>query len=103
MFAHSDRVPSGPGLADGSITPAPWGLRRMAPYPAFAPGYGRAELDPVTQTTNYFDATGKPMMMPGHGTSTGTNPATNTGNPSDGAGGGGAGGGDQDQGNDNDQ
>lgn len=103
MFAHSDRVPTGTPLPSGAFTPAPWGLRRMAPYPAFAPGYTRTELDPVTQTARYFDAAGQPVMMPGHGTSTGTNPPTNTGNPSDGSGPGGSGGGDQDTGNDNDQ
>ncbi|MGW5211680.1 hypothetical protein ACWEQO_10825 [Streptomyces sp. NPDC004051] len=40
---------------------------------------------------------------PGHGTSTGTRPATNTGNPSDRSRPGGSGGGDQDSGNDTDQ
>ncbi|MBB5110112.1 putative ATP-grasp target RiPP [Streptomyces spectabilis] len=75
----------------------------MAPYPAYVPGYARTELDPATQTALYYDTAGQPVMMPGHGTSTGTNPPTNTGNPSDGAGGGGDGGGDQDTGNDSDQ
>jgi putative ATP-grasp target RiPP len=75
----------------------------MAPYPAFAPGYARTELDPATQTARYIDAEGRAMEMPGHGTSTGTNPPTNTGNPSDDAGPGGSGGGDQDTGNDSDQ
>ncbi|MFC5673589.1 putative ATP-grasp-modified RiPP [Streptomyces incanus] len=77
-----------------------WGLRRMAPYPAFAPSYARVELDPATQTGRSFDAAGRVMEMPGHGTSTDTKPATNTGNPSDGSGPGGSGGGDQDSGND---
>ncbi|GAA0947788.1 MULTISPECIES: putative ATP-grasp-modified RiPP [Streptomyces violaceusniger group] len=103
MFSHSDRFPTGTPLPSGAISLVPWGLRRMAPYPAFAPDYARAELDPVTQTTRYFNACGQAMEMPGHGTSTGTNPATNTGNPSDGAGPGGSGGGDQDTGNDSDQ
>ncbi|MFI2377519.1 putative ATP-grasp-modified RiPP [Streptomyces sp. NPDC018964] len=103
MFVHSDRLPTGTPLPSGVFAPAPWGLRRMAPYPAFAPGYARTELDPVTQTARYFDAAGQPVMMPGHGTSTGTNPPTNTGNSSDGSGPGGSGGGDQDTGNDNDQ
>src|SRR5690606_2830148 len=66
--------------------PVPWGLRRMAPYPAVAPSYARVELDPATQTGRYLDAAGQVMEMPGHGTSTGTRPATNTGNPSDGSG-----------------
>lgn len=103
MFVHSDRLPTGSPLPTGAYTPAPWGLRRMAPYPAFAPGYARAELDPATQTTRYFDTLGQPVMTPGHGTSSGTNPSTNTGNPSDGSSGGGSGGGDSDTGNDTDQ
>jgi putative ATP-grasp target RiPP len=73
------------------------------PLPGHGPSYAHVELDPATQTGRYLDTTGQPMMMPGHGTSTGTNPATNTGNPSDGSGGGGSGGGDQDTGNDSDQ
>lgn len=99
MFVHSDRLPTGSPLPNGIPTPAPWGLRRMAPYPAIAPTYGRVELDPITQAGRYYDHTGAIMEMPGHGTSTGTNPATNTGNPSDGQ----SGGGDQDTGNDGDQ
>ncbi|MFI7275853.1 putative ATP-grasp-modified RiPP [Streptomyces sp. MS19] len=103
MFAHSDRMPQGTPLPNGIATPVPWGLRRMAPYPAQSRGYATVELDPATQTGRYFDEGGQPLMMPGHGTSTGTNPATNTGNPSDGQSGGGDGGGDQDTGNDSDQ
>lgn len=103
MFAHSDRLPTGTPLPSGASTPVPWGLRRMVPYPAFAPGYARTELDPATQTARYFDADGQVLEMGKHGTSTGTNPPTNTGNPSDGQGGGGSGGGDQDTGNDSDQ
>jgi len=103
MFAHSDRLPTGSALPMGHLTPPPWGIERMAPYPAMAPSYARAEIDPDTQTARYFDATGQVMEMPGHGTSTGTKPATNTGNPSDGSSGGGSGGGDQDSGNDSDQ
>ncbi|MFK0049928.1 putative ATP-grasp-modified RiPP [Streptomyces sp. NPDC090741] len=99
MYVHSDRLPTGTPLPNGITTPAPWGLRRMTPYPAFAPGYGRVELDPVTQTGRYLDVHGQVMEMPGHGTSSGTNPSTNTGNPSDGQ----AGGGDSDTGNDTDQ
>ncbi|MEU5540478.1 putative ATP-grasp-modified RiPP [Streptomyces sp. NPDC020362] len=93
----------GSPLPSGHFTAAPWGLRRTAPYPAFAPGYARVELDPATQTGRYVDAAGQPLMMPVHGASTGTNPPTNTGNPSDGSGPGGSGGGDQDTGNDGDQ
>ncbi|MCX5381141.1 putative ATP-grasp-modified RiPP [Streptomyces sp. NBC_00091] len=103
MYAHSDRIPTGTPLPNGISTPEPWGLRRMAPYPAMAPGYASVELDPTTQTGRYLGHDGQPMMMPGHGTSSGTNPSTNTGNPSDGSSGGGAGGGDQDTGNDTDQ
>jgi putative ATP-grasp target RiPP len=103
VFNHADRFPTGTPLPSGHVTPVPWGLRRMAPYPATAPSYGRAELDPHTQTTRYFSSDGQVMEMPGHGTSTGTNPATNTGNPADGNSGGGSGGGDQDTGNDSDQ
>ncbi|WP_175411976.1 putative ATP-grasp-modified RiPP [Streptomyces sp. TRM64462] len=99
MFSHADRLPTGTPLPMGHATPVPWGVQRMAPYPAMAAAYARAEIDPVTQTTRYFDADGQVMEMPKHGTSSGTNPATNTGNPSDGT----AGGGDQDTGNDSDQ
>ncbi|MEV5681529.1 putative ATP-grasp-modified RiPP [Streptomyces sp. NPDC052179] len=103
MYAHSDRLPTGTPLPNGVSTHTPWGVRRMVPYPTFAPTYDRVELEPVTQTGRYFDPAGQVMEMPAHGTSTGTNPATNTGNPSDGSSGGGSGGGDQDQGNDTDQ
>lgn len=103
MFQHSDRFPTSSPLPRGYPTPVPWGVRRMAPYPATAPGYDRAEIDPATQTTRYYGADGRVVAMPGHGTSTGTNPATNTGNPSDGNAPGGSGGGDQDTGNDSDQ
>ncbi|MFJ3516534.1 MULTISPECIES: putative ATP-grasp-modified RiPP [unclassified Streptomyces] len=103
MFNHADRVPAGDALPTGRLTPVPWGVQRMTPYPAVALAYGRAEIDADTQAARYYDTDGQPMMMPEHGTSTGTNPATNTGNPSDGSSGGGSGGGDQDTGNDNDQ
>ncbi|MEV0442889.1 putative ATP-grasp-modified RiPP [Streptomyces spectabilis] len=103
MFSHSDRLPTGTPLPSGATPPVPWGVRRMAPYPVYVPDYARTELDRATQTALYYDTAGQPVMMPGHGTSTGTNPPTNTGNPSDGAGGGGDGGGDQDTGNDSDQ
>ncbi|MGQ4517087.1 putative ATP-grasp-modified RiPP [Streptomyces sp. DW26H14] len=103
MFAHSDRLPTSTPLPTGAITPQPWGLSRMAPYPTSAPSYARAELDPATQTATYYDLTGALMEMPGHGTSTGTNPPTGTGNPSDGNQPGGSGNGDADTGNDTDQ
>jgi putative ATP-grasp target RiPP len=50
----------------------------MAPYPTTAPEYARAELDPATQTAVFYDAADQVMEMPGHGTSTGTNPSTGT-------------------------
>ncbi len=103
MFVHSDRLPTGSPLPQGQPTPTPWGLRRMAPYATFTPAYARTELDADTQTARYYDAHGAVIEMPGHGTSTGTNPPTGTGNPSDGSGPGGGGGGDTDTGNDSDQ
>ncbi|MFH8790021.1 putative ATP-grasp-modified RiPP [Streptomyces roseoverticillatus] len=79
MFTYSDRFPTGTPLPQGHRTPAPWGLRRIAPYPPFeAPEYTRVELDPATQTTRYLDATGTVVAAPGHGTSSGTNPPTGT-------------------------
>ncbi|MEU1203525.1 putative ATP-grasp-modified RiPP [Streptomyces sp. NPDC005813] len=78
MFVHYDRLPTGPALAQGIATRAPWGVARMAPYPTMAPSYAHAELDPATQTTRFFDASGKVMQVPGHGTSTGTQPSTGT-------------------------
>ncbi|QIY76514.1 putative ATP-grasp-modified RiPP [Streptomyces sp. RLB1-33] len=78
MFVHSDRLPTGTAVPQGTITPSPWGASRMAPYPTTAPEYARAELDPATQTAVFYDATGQVMEMPGHGTSTGTNPSTGT-------------------------
>lgn len=96
MFAHSGRLPTGTALPSGAITPAPWGLTRMAPYPTMAPTYSRAALDAGTQTTRYYDAHDQVVEMPGHGTSTGTNPSTGT-SPD------GQGGGDTDTGNDTDQ
>ncbi|MFF1279905.1 putative ATP-grasp-modified RiPP [Streptomyces sp. NPDC058299] len=53
-------------------------MTRMEPYPSMAPDYMRAELDPTTQMARFFDAQGRVMEMPGHGTSTGTQPATGT-------------------------
>ncbi|WP_046503345.1 putative ATP-grasp-modified RiPP [Streptomyces odonnellii] len=103
MFNHSDRLPTSSPLPQGHTTPVPWGLQRMAPYPSVAPAYARAEIDATSQTARYFAQGGQVMEMPAHGTSTGTNPSTNTGNPSDGSGPGGSGGGDQDTGNDSDQ
>ncbi|WSD64913.1 putative ATP-grasp-modified RiPP [Actinacidiphila glaucinigra] len=99
MFSHADRFPTGTPLPSGQPTPPPWGLARMAPYPAAAPAYARSVLDPITQTTRYFDAAGGVVEMPGHGTSTGTNPSTGT-SPDGNAGSGDT---DTDTGNDADQ
>ncbi|MGA5063307.1 putative ATP-grasp-modified RiPP [Streptomyces sp. NPDC054932] len=79
MFNYADRIPTGSPLPQGHLTPAPWGLRRLAPYPAAdAPGHVRVELNPVTQMGRYFDPAGVVVMSPGHGTSSGTNPSTGT-------------------------
>ncbi|WP_064456581.1 putative ATP-grasp-modified RiPP [Streptomyces hygroscopicus] len=79
MFNHADRFPTGSPLPQGHMTPAPWGLRRLAPYPAVdASQYARVELDASTQTARYLDAEGTVVMAPGHGTSSGTNPSTGT-------------------------
>ncbi|WP_133739637.1 putative ATP-grasp-modified RiPP [Actinorugispora endophytica] len=49
--------------------PRPWGLSRMAPYPASAPRpYSRVELDPQSQTGRYFDPSGRPLEAGKHGT-----------------------------------
>ncbi|MFK4099634.1 putative ATP-grasp-modified RiPP [Streptomyces sp. NPDC019531] len=79
MFNYVDRFPTGSPLPQGHLTVAPWGLRRMAPYPPVeGPDYARVELDASTQTARYFDASGVRTMAPGHGTSSGTNPPTGT-------------------------
>ncbi|MCF3960926.1 putative ATP-grasp-modified RiPP [Streptomyces fuscigenes] len=96
MFVHSDRLPTGTPLPSGSITPRPWGLTRMAPYPTQAQGYSRTELNPLTQTATYYDLVGAEMPAPKHGTSSGTKPTTGT-SPD------GQGKGDSDSGNDTDQ
>lgn len=96
-----DRFPTGSPLPQGHLTAAPWGLRRIAPYPpAEAADHARVELDPVTQSARYFDSSGAPAMSPGHGTSSGTNPATGTTGQGDRAGGDAP---DSDTGNDTDQ
>ncbi|MCQ8195181.1 putative ATP-grasp-modified RiPP [Streptomyces rugosispiralis] len=101
MFNYMDRFPTGSPIPQGHPTVAPWGLRRIAPYPPFE-GYDYAEvtLDPVTQTAQYFDVSGAPTMAPGHGTSSGTNPPTGTTGQGDRAGGDAP---DSDTGNDTDQ
>ncbi|MER8002104.1 putative ATP-grasp-modified RiPP [Streptomyces sp. NPDC095613] len=71
----------------------------MVPFPVTGVEHTRTELDSRTQTARYYGRDGVLMQSPKHGTSSGTSPATNTGNPSDGT----AGGGDSDKGNDTDQ
>ncbi|WP_436788707.1 putative ATP-grasp-modified RiPP [Yinghuangia sp. YIM S10712] len=100
MFNYADRVPQGSPLPTGALTPVPWGVRRMAPYPVSTEGYARVEIDHESQVATYFDGRGHVMEMPRHGTSSGTNPPTSTGNPSDGRRGGGE---NPDTGNDTDQ
>ncbi|MER5917873.1 putative ATP-grasp-modified RiPP [Streptomyces sp. NPDC001982] len=78
MFVHADRLPTSPALPRAVITPTPWGVGRMAPYPTTAPAYATATLDPNTQTAVFCDGSGQVMEMPGHGTSTGTVPSTGT-------------------------
>ncbi|MFF4401513.1 putative ATP-grasp-modified RiPP [Streptomyces sp. NPDC001480] len=78
MFVHSDRLPTSTAVPQGTTTPVPWGISRMAPYPTMAPGYARVELNADTQTAVFFDSSGQVMEMPGHGTSTGTRPSTGT-------------------------
>lgn len=75
---HSDRLPTSTPVPSGATTPTPWGLTRMAPYPTMAPAYARADLDPATQTARFYNHLGQVMEMPGHGTSTGTQPSTGT-------------------------
>lgn len=70
------------------------------------PGPGDVRPHPAQEGLSglrYFDAAGKVVEMPGHATSTGTNPATDTGNPSDGSRGEGSSGGEQDSDNGSDQ
>ncbi|MFE8950555.1 putative ATP-grasp-modified RiPP [Streptomyces sp. NPDC007856] len=96
MFVHADRMPTGPAVPQGFATHVPWGVGRMAPFPTMAPGFARVMLDPATQTAVFFDASGRVMEAPGHGTS--TTPATGT--SPDGQGQGST---DSDQGSDSDQ
>ncbi|MET8627429.1 putative ATP-grasp-modified RiPP [Kitasatospora sp. NPDC004669] len=102
MFNYTDRFPTGSPLPQGHMTPAPFVVGQIAPYPPFEGGgtVGRIELDPASQTARYFGPDGVPMMMPGHGTSSGTNPPTGTTGQGDTQGGDAA---DSDTGNDTDQ
>lgn len=101
MFNYTDRFPTGSPLPQGLISPAPWGLRRIGPYPPFEGyQYARVELDAETQTARYLDASGAVTAAPGHGTSSGTNPPTGTTGQGDRQGGDTP---DSDTGNDTDQ
>ncbi|MEU7165497.1 putative ATP-grasp-modified RiPP [Streptomyces morookaense] len=101
MFNYSDRFPTGTPIPQGRRTPAPWALRRIAPYPPFeAHQYAHVELDAPTQTARYFDVSGVGVAAPGHGTSSGTNPPTGTTGQGDRQGGDSP---DSDTGNDTDQ
>jgi putative ATP-grasp target RiPP len=63
----------------------PWGMSRLEPYRRTLPlPFARVELDPVTQTGRYFDASGEPVELGKHGTSRLTSLPTATGG--DGAG-----------------
>lgn len=101
MFMHAERFPTGSPLPQGRLTPRPFVVGRIAPYPPFeGVTYGRIELDADTQTARYFGPDGVPMMAPGHGTSSGTNPPTGTTGVGDTQGGDSP---DSDSGNDADQ
>jgi putative ATP-grasp target RiPP len=61
-------------------------LSRLALYPNIVSvEHSRTELDSSSQTTNYFDKTGRPMTMGGHGTSQATASQTQTGGDGGGA------------------
>ncbi|WP_319310994.1 putative ATP-grasp-modified RiPP [Streptomyces sp. TX20-6-3] len=62
LFHHMDRLPAGSPLPMGHVTAPPWGVRRMAPYPAMAPSWSRAEIDPDTQWAWMEPETGLPMV-----------------------------------------
>ncbi|MFJ3219654.1 putative ATP-grasp-modified RiPP [Kitasatospora sp. NPDC086801] len=102
MFTYTDRIPTGAPLPQGYLTPTPFVVGKLAPYPPFDGGgtVGRIELDPASQNARYFDPTGAPMLNPGHGTSSGTNPPTGTTGQGDAQSGDAA---DSDTGNDTDQ
>ncbi|MFB7936153.1 putative ATP-grasp-modified RiPP [Streptomyces sp. NPDC056049] len=64
----------------------PWGASRLAPYPhPLTWPFTRTEIDPVTQTTLYFDAEGRAVDMSGHGTNQSTSSPTATGSDGGGA------------------
>lgn len=70
-----------------SIAVQPWGVKRLAPYPnTVRYPFTRAEIDPETQTTRYFDAAGRAVdMSGGHGTNQSTSSPTSTGADSGGS------------------
>lgn len=58
-----------------------WGATRLVPFNgATGVSYARVELDPVTQTTRYFDIDGQIIKCGKHG----TNQEQNTSNPTGG-------------------
>lgn len=50
--------------------PRPWGLSRMASFPATEPAHAlcQVEIDPVTQIARYLDEHGQVIEMGKHGT-----------------------------------
>lgn len=58
----------------------PWGMSRLSLYPdTIELPYVRAEIDDASQTTRYFDRSGRPVEMGEHGTSQSTASPTSTG------------------------
>lgn len=55
-------------------TTAPWGVRRLRPYPPVTAeaGYTSIRFDPDTQVTVYLDAAGLPVDLPVAATTTAT-------------------------------
>jgi putative ATP-grasp target RiPP len=64
------------GKTGGKPGVAPWGIRRMRPYPSvYQHGYAAVTLDPETQLAVYRDARGMVVEMGKHGTSKATETA----------------------------
>lgn len=79
MFQHSDRFPSGDPCPQGALTPLPWGLRRMSPYPAYEEfPYTPVGIDARTQVAQYRHDSGEVMTAIRLSTFTGTAPSTGT-------------------------
>ena len=62
------------------LTPVrPWGISRLAPYPAMTKlPYATVVIDPTTQRGVFRDDRGRPVDMGKHGTSSGTETSTAT-------------------------